>query len=380
MIFEAYRSSRERGYFTINSMALFGLVAANMAIAGGRFEAARTVLGEVQAEAQGPAENFAGAAILNDTWLAHRVGEERRRNALLGETLRKASDSRVRERIKWYPNALSELLPIALIEGIEPQMARELARELNVIPSGPVPENWPWPVKVYALGPFRLLINDKPLEFSRKAPKKVLLLLKAIVAFGGEAVAEQKLIDALWPEEEGDAARRALSITVHRLRTLLGHAQAVRQSGGMIGVDRRLCWVDAFAFEGRVDELNGESEPVEAVLDLYRGTFLSEDDAPWMLATRERLRTKFTHVVARVGQAREASGRYEKALDLYRRGIEADNLVEAFYQGLMRCYERLNRRAEALSTYRRLREVLSVTLGVTPSSGSQRLFDAMRQG
>lgn len=33
------------------------------------------------------------------------------------------------------------------------------------------------------------------------------------------------------------------------------------------------------------------------------------------------------------------------------RRIEADPLVEQFYQGLMRCYNRLDRRTEAMSTY-----------------------------
>ncbi len=42
---------------------------------------------------------------------------------------------------------------------------------------------------------------------SRKAPKKVLALLKAIIAHGGKDVPEQKLIDALWPDEE--VTRRA---------------------------------------------------------------------------------------------------------------------------------------------------------------------------
>ena len=43
---------------------------------------------------------------------------------------------------------------------------------------------------------------------------------------------------------------------------------------------RRLCWVDALAFEERLDEVNQDCEPGE-VLDLYRGTFLSEDEVPY---------------------------------------------------------------------------------------------------
>ena len=93
---------------------------------------------------------------------------------------------------------------------------------------------------------------------------------------------------------------------------------------------------------------------------------------------RERLRSKFIQAVGKQGALLEKTGSYEQAIELYIRGIEADGLVEFFYQGLMRCYEKLDRRAEAASTYRRLRQTLSVTLGVPPSSESQRLFATLR--
>lgn len=141
IILQAYRSSAEQGYFTVSSIALFGLVAANIAIAGGRYEDARRVLARVRTEAHGPAANFLGAALLNEAWLAHRHGEQRLRDALLWKALERARDRRVRERLRWYPNALSELLPIALGEGIDPEMARRLIREFAVIPSGVAPEN-----------------------------------------------------------------------------------------------------------------------------------------------------------------------------------------------------------------------------------------------
>jgi len=45
----------------------------------------------------------------------------------------------------------------------------------------------------------------------------------------------------------------------------------------------------------------------------------------------------------------------------------------------MRCYERLDKRTEALSVYRRLKHTLSVLLGVPPSDATQRLFQDMLQ-
>ena len=68
----------------------------------------------------------------------------------------------------------------------------------------------------------------------------------------------------------------------------------------------------------------------------------------------------------------------EKAIAAYQRGLDADPVIESFYQGLMRCYQRLDRRTEAISAYRRLKQILSVTLGLTPSPATERLYQGLR--
>jgi DNA-binding SARP family transcriptional activator len=62
-----------------------------------------------------------------------------------------------------------------------------------------------------------------------------------------------------------------------------------------------------------------------------------------------------------------------EAIRLYLRGIDADVIVEAFHRGLMRCYRCAGRLTEAVSAYRRLRQTLSVVLGIAPSAESEAL-------
>ena len=108
--------------------------------------------------------------------------------------------------------------------------------------------------------------------------------------------------------------------------------------------------------------------------------FLGDDDgSPWLAPYREHLRSKFTDAIVKLGHSLEEDGRVKEAIALYSRGIEADNLVESFYQGLMRCHEQLGQRTEAINAYRRLRDILSITLGVEPSPRSRQLVDALRQ-
>jgi DNA-binding SARP family transcriptional activator len=44
----------------------------------------------------------------------------------------------------------------------------------------------------------------------------------------------------------------------------------------------------------------------------------------------------------------------------------------------MRCYHRLDRLPEAVSAYRRLKQTLSVLLGLPPSPGTERLYRSLR--
>ena len=155
----------------------------------------------------------------------------------------------------------------------------------------------------------------------------------------------------------------------------------VRHSGGELTLDERFCWIDARAFESRIERARRDPRELDIALALYRGAFLpQEEGVAWAASTRERLRAKFIHAAGACGAALEASNQHEAAIDLYLRGIEADYLVEPFFQGLMRYYEKLDRRTEAISAYRRLREILSVTLGVMPSSATQRLYQTLRLG
>ena len=278
-----------------------------------------------------------------------------------------------------------KLFAEALSAGIDPNHVRELIRKYGIRPPPNCVEAWPWPVRVCTLGRFEILIDDEPLTFAGKAPKKPLALLKALIAFGGRSVPEERLMDALWPDEEADAARKSLDITVLRLRKLLGTHEAIVVNDEQIGLNPQICWVDVWAFERRFTQTEATegvagSAAAAAALALYHGNFLPADaEAPWTVKARERLRAKFVRLVEAVAQADEAAGHWDKAMAHYLQGLEADDLAEQFYQGLMRCYAALGRHAEGMTVFRRLRQTLSVVLGIAPSDSTQALARSLQR-
>ena len=316
----------------------------------------------------------------------HREGNIHRCRTLLQEGFSQAA----RLHPIWQNAGLSGRVLVAMCTealdaGIEVGYVKALIRRFRLPPPVNRDDAWPWRTKVYALGHYAVYRDEERLEFSGKVPKKPLMLLKALIAFGGRNVPEERLLDALWPDEEADAARKSLDITVLRLRKLLGSNDTITVGDELIGLNPQLCWTDVWAFERRMAETDapageGGLAAAATAIALYRGNFLpADEEEPWTVKARERLRAKFVRLVETAAQAQEASGNWEQAIANYLKGLEADDLVEAFHLGLMRCYRALGRPAEAMTTYRRLRQTLSVVLGIAPSPAAEALVQELRE-
>ncbi len=330
-------------------------------------------------------ERLGGAIDAVEAWMHLQRGDAEAARPLLQRCVGNDDALHGQFMLRLHPRLLTDVYAAALACGIAEGEVRRAIREYGVhAPAEDVP-GWPWPLEVHMLGRFEVLREGQPLAYSRKVPKKPLALLKALVALGGRTVSEQRVLDALWPDEEGDAAARALDAAVLRLRGLLGDPGAIVQRGGKLSLDPARVWVDVFAFEQAITAADGkrdiaqEMSSLSRALTLYQGSFLVEDAAEgWAVVTRERLRGRFIHALGRYAERLEAAGDHEAAIRAYLRGLDTDPAVESFYQGLMRCYCLMERRSEGISAYQRLRQILSITLGLSPSPASERLYQALR--
>jgi two-component SAPR family response regulator len=248
-----------------------------------------------------------------------------------------------------------------------------------------------WPLKVYTLGQFALVRGGQPVVFSRKVQKRPLDLLKVLIAQGGARADTASLIEALWPDAEGDSAKVSFDSNLHRLRKLLDIDDVLPLSEGKLSLDRTKCWVDVWAFDelvGRVERAaHHPDDPVQAdpaetareLLRLYAGHFIEkESQEPWAVAARDRLRAKFVRAVGMLGTRLEERRAWDQAATLYGRALELDNLAEGLYRRLMLAYRELGENAEALQVYRRCRDMLSIVLSVAPSAETEAVRATLR--
>lgn len=234
-----------------------------------------------------------------------REGDEGRSLSALRSGLGRIRETGVRGFFGWERRTMTLLCARALAAGIDTDLVHDLVRlwRLEADESTGSLPSWPWPVRIRTLGGFGVDTDNRGPQASRKAPRRTWALLKVLLSQGGREVPVGALQDALWPEAEGDKAEQAFATSLHRLRRLLGAAEALELREGRLSLSPRHCWVDAWAFERLLDEASAaqaRGNPAEAgtlherALALYSGPFLAGDEGePWSAPLRERLRRRF---------------------------------------------------------------------------------------
>jgi len=285
----------------------------------------------------------------------------------------------------WIPQIMARLCAKALEANIEVDYVQDLIRKAHLFPDSHASTSvaWPWPVKIYTLGRFEIHLDGKPLPPRRKAPYRVLALLKAMIALGGQDIPTSRLIDALWPEAEGDTGEETFHKTLQRLRHLLCHDSLIQMIEGKVSLNRQLCWVDAMAFQtllnGTYDSKHRPAQPdtkvrhYEQAIALYRGAFLEADGTyAWADHYRDRLRHQFVQAVQHVSEWKKAAGQEEAALLSLENGLETDALAEPLYARLIRFLLNLKRQDDAKHVLARYQKVV-VMAGREPSAEMQSL-------
>lgn len=246
--------------------------------------------------------------------------------------------------------------------------------------------SWPWQIKIKCLGHFQIALEGRSLPQDTKSAPALTEFLKCLIAFGGRHVSREKIAEVIWPDADGDTAKRSFDTTLHRLRKQLNNDAALVLKDSLLSLDTRFVWVDCWAVESIVGELerNLHKETVsydtmrartEQLFDGYTGDFLAhEADRPWSLLYKQRIRQRVLKTLQEL-----AAYWLSVSDDLYaqrclERGIVIDPVHEPFYQLLMKIYLQQGNKAQVVALYERCRMVFSSVLGVMPSEKTISLY------
>lgn len=234
----------------------------------------------------------------------------------------------------------------------------------------------PPPLSFRVLGGFELRRGSWRVEDSAWE-RRVAARLVRLLLCRGEAVPEDELFEAFWPDKPATSARRGLQVAISSARAVLDPPGAVpgRLEAGERTYRLRLREsdrVDAFdfmtaAYAALEAPAADRRTALSAAAALWGGEPLPEERyADWAIPFRERLSDTYVEVLAALSDAHAAGGDAAAAADAARRMVEADPLNEGAHARLIAAYARAGRRGHALRQFLACRRALVTGLGVEP--------------
>lgn len=243
-------------------------------------------------------------------------------------------------------------------------------------------------VRFGILGPLRVEVGGHELSIGSAKQRR---LLGALLVDAGTVVSADRLAEILWGDDQPDDPAGAIQTHVSRLRSLFARrggdeAREVivtRPPGYVLSVDRE--HVDAGRFQVLVEEARAAStaqataDLLGVALDVWRGRPLAEVDDEFARVEAVRLQELRLSAVELRADALLTTGRFDLVAEELEGAVARNPLRERLRAQLMVALDRCGRRADALATYRDLRDVLVGELGMEPSAPLRRLEQAILQ-
>ncbi|SRR6266566_31383 len=263
-------------------------------------------------------------------------------------------------------------------------------------PSSPEDQNTFPALHITCFGRFEIRRSDPashPINLCNNL--KGQMILRYLITQPRHRETVDKLMTALWPEEDPEVAERKLRVAISALRCSLNRDFVSEPGGGYI-----LCKDHAYQLNPSVqlhtdvDEFHAlyqagqkasdsktRNSYYEKACQLYSGPFLVEDVyAEWSYLQREELMKTYVIMCDKLAEYYLQSQSYEAAEQWASAILQVDRCDEEAHRQLIRAYAAEGRRSEALRQYQQCQRVLSKELGIEPAPETQKLFQMLLKG
>jgi LuxR family transcriptional regulator, maltose regulon positive regulatory protein len=255
----------------------------------------------------------------------------------------------------------------------------------------------PYTLRVRSLGAFGIWRGDLEVRDRDWRSTKARQLFQLLLTERGRTLPRDRVLEALWPEMEPDAAANNLRVTLNRLGKAIepdrpdGAPPAyLLQQGDTYGFnmesDHHLDAADfaeAVAKGQRAARRGQRAAAITAfrtAIALYGGPYLPDNlYEDWTVVERERLAMLFNDAAMRLGALLLEEGLAHEAIGLAWRVLENDRAHEEAYRLLMRAHATLGERSTALRLYARCVTMLHDELGVEPLPETTALYNTLRE-
>ena len=199
--------------------------------------------------------------------------------------------------------------------------------------------------------------------------------LLALMLLRPQSRRREQIVDVLFPNASLSQGRKQLSDLIYQLRKALPEAQIV--------VDREHAFIDMATRRLDVDVFRGclKAKEIERWMEgvkLYRGDLLISSYEDWLIEEREILRMGFVSMAHRLCERLLERHGYTDALPVAEQIVRLEPYDERALRRLMRIYQALGRRGQALRVYERYLTLAATELGLDPELSTQVLAQTIR--
>jgi LuxR family maltose regulon positive regulatory protein len=255
----------------------------------------------------------------------------------------------------------------------------------------------PYTLRVRSLGAFGIWRGDHEVRDRDWRSTKARQLFQLLLTERGRTLPRDRVLEALWPEMDPEAAANNLRVTLNRLGKAVEPdrpegappAYLIQQGdtyGFNIESDHHLDAADfaeAVASGQRAARRGQRAAAIAAfrtAIGLYGGPYLPDNMyEDWTVVERERLAMLFNDAAMRLGALLLEEGLAHEAIGLAWRVLENDRAHEEAYRLLMRAHATLGERSTALRLYARCVSMLHDELGVEPLPETTALYNTLRE-
>lgn len=211
--------------------------------------------------------------------------------------------------------------------------------------------------------------------------KRLALLVYLAVATPRGCHSRDTLLALLWPELDAERGRSALRQALHFVRRELGADAVVGRGEEGVGIDASRVRVDVREFEDLI-----AAERFGEALAQYRGDLLPAfyvAEAPeferWLESRRQQLRRQAIDAARAASRRHESGGDAAGAVFYARRAIELAGVDEIVLREALELHDRLDDLPGALQLFAEYARRAGDEYGISPSSRTLALVDAIRR-
>jgi DNA-binding SARP family transcriptional activator len=211
------------------------------------------------------------------------------------------------------------------------------------------------------LGRIEMAIGDRLLA-GTSIRRKALALLTFLLAQPQMSATRDRVLDALWPDQDPGQAANSLHQTVYFLRRVFEPAYSDDLSPGYLHHDPDVLWLDPGLIDSRsqvvrrlIATMSPRPEPggdADRLSELYAGRFaLDFAYEEWAVPVRDHLHARYLEIIERAIYSDSDSGRVDRAIRLAQRALEVDPELDEVERTVIKLYRLVGAHAAAAEQY-----------------------------